>query len=59
MGVRIQPVSDEIAESLGLDKARGALIASVTDNGPAQAGGIQAGDVVLRSPREARASKDL
>ena len=47
LGVRIQAVTDEIAESLGLDKAKGALIASVSDNGPAQAAGIQAGDVVL------------
>jgi len=47
LGVRIQAVTDEIAESLGLDKARGALIASVSENGPAQLGGIQAGDVVL------------
>ena len=47
LGVRIQGVTDEIAESLGLDKARGALIASVTENGPAQAAGIQAGDIVL------------
>jgi serine protease Do len=47
LGVRIQGVTDEIAESLGLDKARGALIASVSDNGPAQAAGIQAGDVVV------------
>ncbi len=46
LGVRIQAVTDEIAESLGLDKARGALVASVTDNGPAQAGGIQPGDVI-------------
>src|SRR5271170_1079808 len=47
LGVRIQAVTDEIAESLGLDKPKGALIASVSDNGPAQAAGIQAGDVVL------------
>jgi serine protease Do len=47
LGVRIQAVTDEIAESLGLDKARGALVASVSDDGPAQAAGIQAGDVVL------------
>jgi serine protease Do len=46
LGVRIQAVTDEIAESLGLDKARGALVASVTDNGPAQAGGVQPGDVI-------------
>jgi serine protease Do len=47
LGVRIQAVTDEIAESLGLDKARGALVASVNDNGPAQTGGIQPGDVIL------------
>ncbi|HZK91386.1 MAG TPA: DegQ family serine endoprotease [Stellaceae bacterium] len=47
LGVRIQAVTDEIAESLGLDKARGALVASVTDNGPAQTAGIQPGDVIL------------
>jgi len=47
LGVRIQAVTDEIAESLGLDKARGALVASVTEKGPAQTAGIQAGDVVL------------
>src|SRR5437764_2298112 len=47
LGVRIQAVTDEIAESLGLDKAKGALVASVNDNGPAQNGGVQAGDVIL------------
>jgi serine protease Do len=47
LGVRIQAVTDEIAEGLGLDKPKGALIASVSDNGPAQLAGIQAGDVVL------------
>ena len=47
LGVRIQEVTDEIAESLGLDKARGALVASVSDKGPAQVSGIQPGDVIL------------
>jgi serine protease Do len=47
LGVRIQAVTDEIAESLGLNKARGALVASVNDNGPAQIAGIQPGDVIL------------
>jgi serine protease Do len=47
LGVRIQSVTDEIAESLGLDKARGALIASVTPGGPAEAAGIEAGDIIL------------
>jgi serine protease Do len=48
LGVRIQLVTDEIAESLGLDKARGALVASVTETGPADKGGIKAGDIVLK-----------
>ncbi len=47
LGVRIQTVTDEIAESLGLKQARGALIASVTETGPAQAAGIEAGDIIL------------
>ena len=47
LGVRIQAVTDEIAESLGLDKARGALVASVSDHGPAEAAGIKPGDIVL------------
>jgi len=47
LGVRIQAVTDEIAESLGLDKPKGALVASVNDNGPAAVAGIQPGDIVL------------
>jgi serine protease Do len=47
LGVRIQAVTDEIAEGLGLDKPKGALVASVNENGPAQNGGIQPGDVIL------------
>lgn len=47
LGVQIQSVSDEIAESLGLDSARGALIGDVFDKGPADDAGIQSGDVVL------------
>lgn len=47
LGVRIQSVTDEIAESLGLDRARGALVASVSENGPAEAAGLEPGDIVL------------
>jgi serine protease Do len=47
LGVKIQSVNDEIAESLGLDKARGALIAGVTAGGPAEKSGIKVGDVIL------------
>ncbi len=47
LGVRIQSVTDEIAESLSLDKARGAMVAGVDDKGPAAAAGIVAGDIIL------------
>ncbi len=47
LGVRIQTVTDEIAESLGLEEPRGALVASVTDGGPAEAAGLKQGDVIL------------
>ncbi len=48
LGVNIQSVNDEIAETLGLaGKARGALVAAVQDGGPAKAAGIQPGDIVL------------
>ncbi|GLK80860.1 Do family serine endopeptidase [Methylopila turkensis] len=49
IGVRIQEVTDEIAESLGVKGPnKGALIAGVNDEGPADKGGIEAGDVVLK-----------
>lgn len=47
LGVRIQTVTDEIAESVGLDTASGALIAAVSEKGPAAKGGIEVGDIVL------------
>ncbi|MCX2721915.1 Do family serine endopeptidase [Roseibium salinum] len=48
LGVRIQEVTDEIAESLGMGDARGALVAGVTEGGPAEKGKIEAGDVIIR-----------
>jgi serine protease Do len=48
LGVRIQQVTDEIAESLGIKPVRGALIAGVDDKGPAKPAGIEPGDVVVR-----------
>jgi len=47
LGVRIQTVTDEIAEGLGLADATGALVAGVTEGGPAEAAKIEAGDVIL------------
>ncbi|MEP0941818.1 MAG: Do family serine endopeptidase [Rhizobiaceae bacterium] len=47
LGVSIQPVSEDIAESLSMDEARGALVAGLTDKGPAKNSGILVGDVIL------------
>ena len=46
LGVRIQDVDDAIAEGLGLEQARGALVTDVPP-GPAEEGGIEVGDVIL------------
>jgi serine protease Do len=48
LGVQIQEVSQDLAESFGLDKAAGALIAQVLDNSPALAAGLLAGDVITQ-----------
>ncbi|NNU80204.1 Do family serine endopeptidase [Halovulum dunhuangense] len=47
IGVSIQPVSPDIAESLGLEDATGALVAQVTPDSPAAQAGLMPGDVVL------------
>jgi serine protease Do len=59
LGVQIQPVTKDIAESLGLAKTEGALVADPQADGPAKAAGIVAGDVItavdgktVESPRE-------
>jgi serine protease Do len=48
LGVKIQPVTDEIAESLGIKPARGALVAGIDDKGPAKPAGIEPGDVIVK-----------
>jgi len=48
LGVRIQEVSPDLVQSLGLDRPRGALVADVTPTGPAQKAGIQPGDVIVK-----------
>jgi serine protease Do len=48
LGVQIQEVSQDLAESFGLDKAAGALVAQVLDNSPALAAGLLAGDVITQ-----------
>ncbi|MEL7430331.1 MAG: DegQ family serine endoprotease [Pseudomonadota bacterium] len=47
LGVQIQSVTDEIAESLGLSKASGALVSGVVKDGPAEKSGLISGDVIL------------
>jgi serine protease Do len=60
LGVRIQTVTPDIAEGLGLEKASGALVADVTAGGPAADAGIEAGDVILLfDDREIREMRDL
>jgi len=48
LGVKIQQVTDEIAESLNIKPARGALVAGIDDKGPAKPAGIEAGDVIIK-----------
>nr|WP_157016098.1 DegQ family serine endoprotease [Mesorhizobium xinjiangense] len=48
LGVRIQPVTDDIAESLGMKTAKGALVAGIIEGGPVDNGVIQPGDVITR-----------
>jgi serine protease Do len=46
LGVSIQPVTPEIAESLGVDEASGALVADPQEGAPAQKAGIRSGDII-------------
>jgi serine protease Do len=60
LGVRIQQVTDEIAESLNIKPARGALVAGIDDKGPAKPAGIEPGDVVVKfDGKDVKEPKDL
>ncbi len=48
LGVQIQPVSKDIASSIGLDKPTGSLIAAVTEDSPAEKSGLRTGDTILK-----------
>ena len=60
LGVTIQGIDEEIAESLGLEAPNGALVAEVVEGSPAAAAGVRAGDVITAfAGREVEKVKDL
>jgi serine protease Do len=60
IGVVIQPVTKELAESFGLPKPAGALVSSVEKGSPADKAGIEAGDVILKfDGKNVNSSEDL
>jgi serine protease Do len=60
LGVRIQQVTDDIAESLNIKPARGALVAGIDEKGPAKPAGIEAGDVIIKfDGKDIKEMKDL
>ena len=60
LGVRIQTIDDDIAASLGLPQAQGALISEVTEGGPADSSELRSGDAILKvDGEEVKDSRDL
>jgi serine protease Do len=60
IGVRIQQIDDQIAETLGIGTAHGALIAGVNEGGPAEKAGMKSGDVIVKfDGQEIREMRDL
>jgi serine protease Do len=60
LGVLIQKVTPEIAESLGMEKSQGALVANVSKDGPADKSGVKVGDVIVEfDGKEVKDSGDL
>ena len=60
LGVLIQKVTPEIAESLGMDRSYGALVANVSKDGPAEKAGVKVGDVIVEfDGKEVKDSADL
>jgi serine protease Do len=60
LGVRIQQVTEEIAESLSIKPPRGALVAGIDDKGPAKPAGIEPGDVIVKfDGRDIKDMRDL
>lgn len=48
IGVQIAPVTKDVAESIGLGKAAGAMVQSVESGGPAEKAGVEAGDIIVK-----------
>lgn len=60
LGVAIQELTEDLAESFGMNNSHGALIAGVDPNGPAAKGGLEAGDVITRfGGQNVQSSSDL
>jgi serine protease Do len=60
LGVQIQGLTPEMADSLGLKKVTGAIVASPQDGGPAEKAGIKAGDVITQvNGAEVKDARDL
>jgi serine protease Do len=60
LGVLIQDVTKDLAESFGMEKPRGALVSKVLADGPAKAAGLQPGDIILKfNGKEIDHSSDL
>ncbi|WP_235898567.1 DegQ family serine endoprotease [Parahaliea maris] len=60
LGVTIQDVDRTLAESFGLERPMGALVSQVAEDGPADKGGLQSGDVILRfNGKPIESSSDL
>lgn len=53
IGVSIQPVTEDVAASLGLEKAEGAIVGSVVPGGPSDKAGVEPGDIILTFDGEA------
>ena len=60
IGVQIQDVNKETADAFGLAKASGALVNSVEKGGPAEKGGVETGDIIIKvDGRDVRSSNEL
>ena len=60
LGVRIQPIDEGLAESLGLGEPRGALVAGLDPRGPAKPAGVQVSDVIVKfDGKEVKTARDL